>query len=1247
MIRNILLTIGIVLAAHMLVFSQATGALKGKVIDKETKEPIPFANIVLELDGNMIGGATSDFDGNYMIKPITPGRYDLKATFVGYKPFMYKGVIIGSNKIVFQDVSLTSSATNLDVYEVVDYKVPLISKDETSSGATVTSEEIAKMPQRSANAVATTVGGVFSRDGERGNVRGSRSDATVMYIDGIKVTGSSSLPPSAIEQVSVILSGVPAQYGDATGGVINVTTKGPSRKFGAGFEAETSELLDDYGFSRVGLNINGPIFSKEDSVTNRKNSIVGFFIAGDVTYRGVDYVTANGIYKVKDDVLQDLLSNPLRPAGLGGGGTYPNAAFLSKDTDMELVKKIPNNSDLSANFSSKFDIKASKTINLTLGGSFNYDKGNPYNFTSGLMNWDNFGQNTNYTWRVFGRFTQRFPTNPENNSFVKNIYYSIQADFTKFYSQNENKDHGDDLFKIGYLGKFETFTERSYELGDVTIDGQRYEDVYVHNGYRDTLFTFNPSDLNQGMANYTSSYYDLYPDPAGHWNNATDVQLGGGKINGQTPDAIYSMWSAPGTVYNNYSVIDNQQLGINAQFSADVGNHAIQIGFQYEQKKNSGYGYGDYRAPSGLWTLMRGETNFHILELDVDNPIAVREDGVFMDTVYYNRKYDALSQRTFDYNLRQKLGLNPMGTDFINIDSYDFNNNSINYYDENGNLKTAQVDGDLFDISMFSADELLNDGNAYVYYYGYDYTGTKLSGKPTFEDFFSKKDDRGDFVREVGAFEPIYMAGYIQDKFAFNDLIFNVGVRIDRFDANQLVLKDPFLLQPARTVGEVSSIGGQTVSHPGNIGDDYIVYVDKVNNPSKVVGYREGSVWYNAQGIEISDPNILDVGSGVSPYLQDPNNKNIQKEAFEDYEPQTNIMPRISFSFPISDEALFFAHYDILSQRPTGNIRMNPVDYLYFDTRTATISNPNLKPSKTIDYELGFKQKLTNSSSLSLSAYYREMRDMIQVFRYNGAYPRDYTSYNNIDFGTTKGMTITYDLRRTNNARLRASYTLQFADGTGSSTTQAAALIAAGLPNLRTLTPLAWDRRHQFNVVFDYRWGSGKDYDGPRIKRKDPEKAPFELLQNTGISVTLTGGSGTPYTRSSNITSAITGGTQLLQGSYYGSRLPWQFRMDLKVDRDIYFNLSKDEEGGKKGREAYLNVYLQVLNVLNTENIMQVWPATGNASDDGYLAAAEWQRQINEQLDPSAYRDMYGIFVDRPWFYSSPRVIRLGVIFNF
>ena len=122
-----------------------------------------------------------------------------------------------------------------------------------------------------------------------------------------------------------------------------------------------------------------------------------------------------------------------------------------------------------------------------------------------------------------------------------------------------------------------------------------------------------------------------------------------------------------------------------------------------------------------------------------------------------------------------------------------------------------------FSLSMFSADELLNSGDNYVTYFGYDHTGKKISGRPSFDDFFNKKDQYGNYTRPIGAFEPIYIAGYIMDKFAFDDLIFNVGVRVDRFDANQQVLKDDFSLYPTRTVGEVSDVNGQAVSHPTNI----------------------------------------------------------------------------------------------------------------------------------------------------------------------------------------------------------------------------------------------------------------------------------------------------------------------------------------------------------------------------------------------------------------------------------------------
>ncbi len=1235
MIRNLLITLGLILSTGLLLQAQQ-GALQGKVIDKDTKEPVPFANIILDNNGTQVGGTMSDFDGNYTIKPIPPGKYDLKATFVGYKTVLTTGVTIAADKIRFHDIEMTATSEMLEEIEIIEYTVPLISKDETASGASVTSEEIAKMPNRNANSVATTVGGVFSEDGERGSVRGARSDQTAMFIDGIRVIGSTSVPQSAIEQVDVVLGGVPAKYGDVTSGIINVTTKGPSRTFGAGLEMETSEFLDSYGASRVGFNVMGPLIKGKNK---NGTSVLGFFLAGDVNYHKDGRLSAIGHYKAKDDVLNTLEQNPLRPVGPGQTGTYINGEFLRLD-DLEHTNTSQNTSNYNVNLLGNINIRTTETVNLTIGGSYFTEHLNDFNYSASLLNYAKNRVRNRTTYRGYIKFTQRFATDPESTSKVKNVYYSIQADYSKYKGEYGDPNHWDDLFKYGYLGKFSTFKTPTYALGSETVDGKLYEDVYLLDSWDfDTLVTWDARDINPLVAEITNSYYDLFDDPLGHYMNYDQIQLGGGKLNGDNPDAVYGLYQSPGRNQTGYGKWDNDQYNIKADASLDIGNNAIKFGFQYEQRVERSINYG----PTGLWTHMRGLTNFHIRELDKDNPYFT---GI--DTIAYQRRYDGASQFTFDKNLRNAMGLAEDGLDFIIVDSYDYNDGSIQYYDADGVMHIGNIGQDAFDIGMFSADELWNNGGnaSYVGYNGYDYKGNAQKEQVSFDDFFTKTDANGDLTRDIGAFRPIYMAGYIQDKFAFKDLIFNVGVRVDRFDANQKVLKDPYLLFPAKSVDEVTSMpGGGTINHPGNIGGDYIVYVNKVENPSEIVGYRNGNIWYNAEGVEIQDPTVLDVGSGISPYLKNQDQENVEASSFKDYDPQVSIMPRISFSFPISEDALFFAHYDVLTQRPTSNIFSSPATYYYFNSISGSINNPSLKPTKTIDYELGFKQKLTNTSAITFTTFYREMRDMIQLYRFTGAYPKDYTSYNNLDFGTVKGLTLEYDLRRTNNVRLRASYTLQFADATGSSTTTAASLIASGLPNLRSTFPMPWDRRHQFNIVLDYRFGNGKKYNGPQINRDKKGKAPVDVLSDFGFSLTVNGGSGTPYTASKNVTSPISQGTNILKGTYGGSRLPWQFRMDLRVDKDFYFK--SKEKAGDNQKRIYMNAYFQLLNLLNTQNIINVYPYTGNPDDDGYLSAPEWQRQINSQLDPQSFNDMYSVYVDSPFNYSMPRQIRFGLIFNF
>ena len=234
-----------------------------------------------------------------------------------------------------------------------------------------------------------------------------------------------------------------------------------------------------------------------------------------------------------------------------------------------------------------------------------------------------------------------------------------------------------------------------------------------------------------------------------------------------------------------------------------------------------------------------------------------------------------------------------------------------------------------------------------------------------------------------------------------------------------MVLKDKYLLYNPELASSDDALQLAGGSHPDAIGDDFIIYVDDIAEASRIVGYRNGDDWYNQDGVKITDPTLLAEAAGgkISPLLVNPQDaikgyKNV--DAFEDYQPETVFMPRIAFSFPISDEAQFFAHYDVLTQRPPSSNRIEPLDYLYMEDNVgALLQNPDLKPEKTIDYELGFAKKLTLSSALKILLFYKELRDMIQVTNVIGAYPATYMMYENMDFSTVKGFSASYDLRRT------------------------------------------------------------------------------------------------------------------------------------------------------------------------------------------------------------------------------------------
>lgn len=1252
MIRRLLLLGVFIVGAVGIVQAQiGTGGVYGTIVD-DKGEPIPFANVAILEAGQVVTGSTTDFDGQYKIKSLKPSNnYTVKASVVGFTAQERTGVVIKAEQNIELNFSM-SAGVKLDEVEVIAYVVPLIEKD-ASSKTTVTGAAIEKMPSRGASAAVTSVAGVQeNEDGSVGSIRGTREGSTNTYIDGVKVRGSSSLPQAAYEQVSVLTGGIPAQYGDATGGVISITTKGASRKTYGGLEVVSSGgfkynknndyLLDPQGYHLVAGNVSGPLISikdKSDPTGKTKKPIMGYFLAGEVNYVQDPRPSAIGSYYVKDDILQDLRENPIVQSS---DGASVLRSELIRKSDLEWTAQRKNVRSRGVVASGNLDFYLPADVTLKIGGNIDFNDYRAYSYRGSMFNFDNNGEVVNKTWRVYGRFTQRFtPKAPEEGdrrrkTSIGSAFYSIQADYSKFQQQSRDDEHKDELFRYGYVGKFTTYKEKTYAFGTYEDPDLGVVTGMIQGPDRDTLVAFESSDINPYLSAYTQQFYNQNPEADGRYENLTQINQDRGAIrNGDFPRSVYSLWSNTGTQYNSYSKLDQSQFRVMATGSFDVGNHSISLGFEYEQRKDAFIGY----APYALWTATRQYANSHLAQQDTENGILhFDSQGNYTDTVSFNPLYTPDSnfpqrgegQYYIDYNIREALGLDPTGTDWIDIDSYD---------------------PDFYDISWFSADELMGYGSSgLVNYYGFDHTGKKLKSKPTFDDFFTEKDEFGNFTRKIGAFEPIYMAGYIQDEFTFKDLIFRVGVRVDRYDANQKVLKDPYLLYEAYTAGETTTINGDPINHPGNIDNSAVVYVNDLSSPTAIVGYREGSVWYDAQGTEISDPSLLRTGTGIAPYLINPDQEVISSGAFKDYEPQINVMPRISFSFPISENALFYANYDVLTQRPSVGNRLDLTDYLYMQNRTARLNNPDLKPETTIEYAIGFKQTIGKRSAIELNGFYREMRNQIATIRVSEAYPRTYTTLGNLDFGTVKGLTVSYDMRRTKNISMRLAYTLQFADGTGSSIETGVNLVNAGFDNLRVIQPLDFDQRHNIVLSLDYRFASGKNYNGPKTITKGGKT--INWLQNFGANAIIRAGSGNPYSRQSNAQSTATNntfttGNGFMEGSINGSNRPWQFRIDARIDKDVTIKWTKAKEGGKPAKTSNLNIYVDIQNLLNTQNILGVYRKTGNPADDGYLNAAEFQPTISTQTDEQSFRDLYAVKVNYPYNYSRPRRVRIGLMLNF
>ncbi|MEM1043572.1 MAG: TonB-dependent receptor [Bacteroidota bacterium] len=506
--------------------------------------------------------------------------------------------------------------------------------------------------------------------------------------------------------------------------------------------------------------------------------------------------------------------------------------------------------------------------------------------------------------------------------------------------------------------------------------------------------------------------------------------------------------------------------------------------------------------------------------------------------------------------------------------------------------------------------------------YGYDFLGLNEVDDQDINGYFDRTN------LNIAPYQPIYYAGYVQDKIEFRDLVINLGLRVDVFDNNTQVLLDPFATTPIVRAGSLTD-----VDVPAGIDSDFAVYF---NDAGDIVGYRDlDGNFFDTQGVSTTSGVIAGDLSGQV----EPDTDARRSEAFTDYTPQATFMPRIGVSFPVTDRALFFASYNVTTQRPTERAFTPFSDYEEITGQDSRTPNSALEPERTTQYELGFRQRVGDRAAVTLSGFYRTQENKISNRTLFGAQP-EYGTFLNADFTTTSGVELGFDLRRTNNLSINTNYTLSFASGTGSDAASTGTVVWRGqfFPNF--ISPADFDQRHTGNISLDYRFG---DDEGPMI-------GGARVFENFGINILGSFGSGQRFTPLAeplfDVSQSFTSETV---GDVNSETLPATSRIDLRIDRG--FNLGF---GG-----ARLKAYLWIQNLLDSENIVAVYRATGLADQDGFLFTPGGATYLNNAPFSDSRFFNYSAYTGGPvnvggqqssgggFFYGPPRRVRLGFLLDF
>ncbi len=328
----------------------------------------------------------------------------------------------------------------------------------------------------------------------------------------------------------------------------------------------------------------------------------------------------------------------------------------------------------------------------------------------------------------------------------------------------------------------------------------------------------------------------------------------------------------------------------------------------------------------------------------------------------------------------------------------------------------------------------------------------------------------------------------------------------------------------------------------------------------------------------------------------------------------TKIQPRIGISFPLSETSVFHLNYGTFTQRPSfTQVYYNQLS-TYGDIQF--IGNPLLKPENTRAYDIGLVNAFPFGIRMEVSAYYKDVTNLIEISNYEDAKTQKYKTYTNREYADIKGFII--NLEKTEGAlRGYIRYNYEAAKGKNSNDLSSPVTYSEIKINNKLPDPedvyLNYDRTHKAIANISYRTASK---DGFRIGDIYP-------LGGMTFSLTYRFTSGRPYTYDPSG-----------QGLQFNQRTPDETELRMRIEKS--FKLSNTK----------MVVYLEGFNLTNNINYNYSRVFSPGDSPSAAFNLTKWI------VDPSSIRT-YDEF--KPYtsdqsvnvISNQPRYFRLGVVFSF